>query len=183
MNHWGIMEPQADQKCEWYGTVSSFLGIDLVSWGTALTSRLLKIGLPVDNSQKSAWINCFEKLKKVLPKVLDWNSEIGNWLIIFEYELLRERGRRPDVLLLSDKQIYVLEFKQSDYAPQSYLDQVSAYARDIKNYHALSHEMEVIPILVLSNSVDFFSIIDDVKCISPDQLLTFIQRASMNLSQ
>ena len=51
-------------------------------------------------------------------------------------ELPRERGRRPDVVILIGGTVLVLEFKDYRVPLQAHIDQVAAYARDLRNYHA-----------------------------------------------
>ena len=48
-----------------------------------------------------------------LGEVVASNPRAKNWAVVFEYELPRERGRRPDVVILTGSQVIVLEFKES----------------------------------------------------------------------
>ena len=68
--------------------------------------------------------------------------------IAFEYELPREGGRRPDVVIVTPTDVVVLEFKQKDHAGVADIDQVAAYARDLANYHSGCREQSVLPVLV-----------------------------------
>jgi hypothetical protein len=74
--------------------------------------------------------------------------DIGDWGIAFEYELPRERGRRPDVVILAGYSVLVLEFKDFKDTIPAHMDQVAAYARDLASYQSASHDHDVIPILV-----------------------------------
>ncbi len=85
--------------------------------------------------QISAWKNSISILKKELYKFQSMKHDSKNMHIIFEYELPREGGRRPDVLLLKHDKVFVIEFKDYDSVHQSHLDQVSSYARDLSVYH------------------------------------------------
>lgn len=58
-----------------------------------------------------------------------------NLNIIFEYVLPYESGRRPDIILLSNEHVVILEFKMKNEAKYEDIDQVKAYARDIREYH------------------------------------------------
>ena len=91
---------------------------------------------PADESQKAAWEHEFDILQIELKKLITAKPTIGNFSIIFEYELPRERGRRPDVIILGSSKILVLEFKDYSKILQAHVDQVDAYARDLKHYHA-----------------------------------------------
>ena len=75
-----------------------------------------------------------------------WKGEPGR--IIFEYDIPR-LGKRIDVVLLLRGIIFCLEFKvgQKD-ALQADLEQVLDYALDLKNFHLLSQNRTIVPILV-----------------------------------
>ena len=75
-----------------------------------------------------------------------WKGEPGH--IIFEYDIPR-LGKRIDVVLLLRGIIFCLEFKvgQKD-ALQADLEQVLDYALDLKNFHLLSQNRTIVPILV-----------------------------------
>jgi hypothetical protein len=126
---------------------------------------------PANQSQITAWKNSFHILQRELPKLIESNPQAQKWSIIFEYELPRERGRRPDIIILGQGIIYVIEFKGHRSLFQAHIDQVDAYARDLKNYHALSHEYHVLPFLLLTKSVLRFEEYENVLIISPDNLV------------
>jgi DUF2075 family protein len=50
------------------------------------------------------------------------------------------------------------------------LDQVSAYARDLKNYHSASHDLTVVPVLVLTKAIDKKYQQDNIYICSPNKL-------------
>ena len=89
---------------------------------------------------------------------------------MFEYELPRERGRRPDVALLVGGTVLVLEFKDYRAPLRAHIDQVAAYARDLRHYHAASHRAKVVPILVLTGSTDPPATDGDVTIVGPGDL-------------
>lgn len=60
----------------------------------------------------------------------------------------REGGRRPDVILLQDAAVLVVEFKNKERVHLGDIDQVAAYARDLREYHSACHGLPVIPILL-----------------------------------
>ena len=69
---------------------------------------------PSDESQNAAWAHSFDILQTELKELVLLKPFFGDFSIIFEYELPRERGRRPDVVILGSSTIFVLEFK--DYS-------------------------------------------------------------------
>jgi hypothetical protein len=87
-----------------------------------------------------------EKVSAVaLREVMATRPESAGWGLALEYELPRERGRRPDALALAGESVLVLEFKQHGEPMQAHVDQAAAYARDIQHYQAASHELAVVP--------------------------------------
>jgi len=66
---------------------------------------------------------------------------------ILEYELPLE-SRRPDVIFLVDGAVIVLELKGKDVPTQADVDQVAAYARDLRCYHRDCEHVPVYPVLV-----------------------------------
>jgi DUF2075 family protein len=122
------------------------------------------------DSQIIAWQNCFRVLQNSFSHLIQKFYKASYWTIIFEYELLRERGRRPDVLILADALIFVEEFKDFNVALQAHIDQVAAYARDIQNYHSGSHERVVLPLLVLTKATQMNEKIGNIWNTSSDTL-------------
>ena len=164
--------PQSLQPCGWHGTIEDFLSVSEDRWLTALEGYLQRhLREPASASQINAWKSSFQVLQVELKKLGQANPSVLNWAIIFEYELPRERGRRPDVLLLGPGTIYVLEFKDFTTILQAHIDQVDAYARDIKFYHAASHDFDVVPILLLTQARFLRQKHEQVAVISPDELV------------
>ena len=135
---------------------------------------------PLEPSQKDAWIEEIQILKKSLV------SQVGK--IYFEYSIPR-MGKRIDVLLLIRSIIYILEFKIGEKNfPQHAIDQVWDYALDLKNFHEQSHHAVVAPILISSNAKNILTEIsltrshDDVfnpiKC-NPIQLTDVINSVAL----
>ncbi len=154
--------------CGWYGGINEFLQIKKEEWMNSL--QLYHINQIKENasaSQKNAWNDCYDVLKREFEKL---DPSLKEASIIFEYELPRERGRRPDVIILSDEYVLIFEFKSKNYCQESDIDQVRAYARDLNNYHQDSHNKLVIPFLVLTKSKMLKEEINDVLVISPENL-------------
>ncbi len=127
-------------------TFSQFLQEDLATWGNKLVKHHENcMNEAPSREQKVAWKNCFEFLQDVLAPFSQLPGEI-----IFEYELPRERGRRPDVVLLLQHQVLILEFKDKSTAKQADFEQALNYRRDIASYHSASHELEMTAALVVT---------------------------------
>ena len=116
----------------------------------------------LSDSQIHAWADSFRVMQN-----LNLNPNLN---IIFEYVLPYESGRRPDIILLSNQQVIILEFKMKNEIKAEDLDQVKAYARDIKEYHYESRNMEVIPLLVLTKTSNLNEVKDNITCVSADNL-------------
>lgn len=89
----------------WAGTVNKFL--------TVKKDELVNILIKFENSynnietKKKAWSNSIDILKNYFSDK-KWFS---NSLLIFEYIIPLSGGRRPDVIFIHNKKLYILEFK------------------------------------------------------------------------
>jgi len=104
------------------------------------------IGNP-SNQQIHAWDESIPPLQNEAAEIIEWNTEAASYSAILEYELPME-ARRPDVILLANGAILVLECKSKAVPTQADVDQVAAYARDLRCYHRSCHQRTVIPIVV-----------------------------------
>src|SRR5574344_2036943 len=117
-------------------------------------------------STNEAWVGEIAVMQEVLQP---WKDEPGH--IIFEYDIPR-LGKRIDVVLLLRGIIFCLEFKvgQKD-ALQADVEQVLDYALDLKNFHLLSQDRTIVPILIPTNyknkSTDFFASVYDDSIYNP----------------
>ena len=157
-------------------SIQSFLEVEVATWGNLLKEHHIDcMQEQASLSQRKAWFDCFTILRRELallklPKDLDQKT-----FVIFEYELPRERGRRPDVLILSGDNLIVLEFKGYSQENQAQIDQAKHYARDLRNYHEQSHHLNVVPVLVLAAANKIEHTVDGVKILSGDNLQSFLQ--------
>ena len=165
----------------WSGSISDFLVSEKSDWLSELAEHEASLlNMNPSSSQISAWKNCYQVLYQVFSKIKSEYTK--DWSIVFEYQLPRERGRRPDVILLTPSSILVLEFKDHISAHQGYLDQVSAYARDLRNYHAASQKHHVDSILVLTKAQGLKEIKGNVSLTSPDFLGVTLQELTSRKS-
>ncbi len=82
---------------------------------------------------------------------VDW-PEAAGWELLLEYPL-RRLGRRIDAVLITDRAIMVLEFKVGSMAFLAEdRRQVEDYALDLQDFHALSRNHPIIPILVATQA-------------------------------
>jgi hypothetical protein len=132
----------------------------------AITTRLVDFVRDASAEQISAWRQDVPWLKQQFRAYLDAQPEaIHDWTVL-EYELPRE-FRRPDVIVLKNGCVVVLELKGNLHPTQAALDQVAAYARDLRAYHAYCRGRQVIPVLVTRGSDPQPTLRDDVLVVSP----------------
>ena len=161
----------ADTPCGWYGTVTEFLALSHADLLGALQTHHLKVmGMHADGGQIEAGAANTKILAAVLSDLVRSTPRASLWPVVFEYELPRERGRRPDVVILTGSQVLVLEFKGSSLLLQAHVDQVAAYARDLGEYHAASHDKLIDPVLVLTRGADKRRKMGDVTVVNPEGL-------------
>lgn len=90
-----------------------------------------------------AWADEIHIMQETLQP---WKDEDGQ--VIFEYDIPR-LGKRIDVILLFRGLIFCLEFKVGEREMlQSNIEQVLDYALDLKNFHLLSQNRTIVPILI-----------------------------------
>jgi hypothetical protein len=71
--------------------------------------------------------------------------------LAFEYDMLRLE-RRIDVLIITPKAIFVLEFKASADVTRADMRQLADYAQDLQDFHAESRRHPIIPLLVATEA-------------------------------
>ena len=133
----------------WMGTVAQFLEISSEDWLQALGQSYATLyAQQATQTQRQAWDDSYQVMQVALTSVTARRSQSQDWTLVFEYELPREGGRRPDLVILAEGQVLVLEFKQKARATNSDRDQAMAYARDLADYHQGCRDRPVVPILV-----------------------------------
>ncbi len=127
-------------RCLFYSDFEEFLNLDTNAvlgflcdnyHGTTLTTTI------------EAWKAEIEILKNVVSKLDDDNGQI-----VFEYDIPR-LGKRIDTVLLYKGIVFCLEFKVGESKIlEADVDQVFDYALDLKNFHKLSNDKIIVPILI-----------------------------------
>ena len=143
----------------WHGSIRQFLDLEPEELLNTLCSAIYKqtyaeaLIYPNESStlpQIRAWQNSIQDLKQQLRPFQDVNG-----YVIFEYEIPRSGGRRPDVLLLLPGEILVLEFKGYDDIKDAEKHQASLYVRDLTEYHSAvqKYDLNVRGSIVYSTNV------------------------------
>ncbi|MFT4091154.1 MAG: DUF2075 domain-containing protein [Asticcacaulis sp.] len=95
----------------------------------------------LEMTQRDAWRQQITILRQAL-------NDRPAFTLYLEFPIPR-MGKRPDAIVLIGDIIFVIEFKAgiTTFA-QNAIDQVEDYALNLKNFHAGSHELAIVPILV-----------------------------------
>lgn len=106
-------------------------------------------GFVVEEGQIAAWDACIDFLNYQNELL---NNKTYDITCIFEYFLPLEGGRRPDVIMLFDEKVIVLEFKNKQTYTEDDISQAIGYREDLYNYHNFTREnnLEVESYLVLT---------------------------------
>ncbi|TMQ26802.1 MAG: DUF2075 domain-containing protein, partial [Candidatus Rokuibacteriota bacterium] len=131
----------ADLPYAWLGDVQTFLDTPEDELLRRLTSFAKETGAP----QVFAWDRTLRALRDELGACL---PDAARFALVLEFEVPRSGGRRPDLIILENGTVLVVEFKNRVEAEPADIDQVLGYARELADYHAGCHERLLIPVLV-----------------------------------
>lgn len=166
------VEPPMTRKYCYADSIENFMGTEKAAWKKEMCSAFKEeIDLPLSQSQIDAWADCYDVLQRELV------GDLSEFSIIFEYVLPYESGRRPDVLLVSNEAVIILEFKRKPVVLVEDLDQAADYGRDIREYHYESRDKTVVPMLVLTRAENVSYRDKDVRICSADRLMDNINAA------
>lgn len=141
-----------DNPAGWYGTIERFLSEPNGSLTRNLSEFASYLNLTSGDSQMRAWNDSIRTVKREFADLVIQHPEARNWGLILEYELPRERGRRPDIVILTGCSAQVIEFKGRQEAQQADVDQLRAYARDLGEYHSTTRGLTVNSVLALDDA-------------------------------
>ncbi len=116
--------------------------------------------------QIRAWNESVPWLQRECRELVQCHDAARTYTAILEYELPRD-SRRPDVIVLESGVVVVLELKGHADATQAGVDQVMAYARDLRAYHATCATRPVVPVLVPTRAGPGVRMRDDVRVVGP----------------
>ena len=127
-------------RCLYHATIHEFLQQSPEALLGTFVNNYHGVAMTTTNE---AWTDEIHIMQEVL---LPWKDEDGQ--VIFEYDIPR-LGKRIDVVLLLHGLIFCLEFKVGERELlQSNIEQVLDYALDLKNFHLLSQNRTIVPILI-----------------------------------
>ncbi|MBW3596615.1 MAG: DUF2075 domain-containing protein [Planctomycetes bacterium] len=100
------------------------------------------------SKQTEAWQQELTIIEQAAATLMANCSQSSNWRLFFEFQIPR-RSKRPDVVVVADDLVFVVEFKVGATSFDSGdLWQALSYALDIRDFHLASQGRRVIPILV-----------------------------------
>lgn len=98
----------------------------------------------IDTSQTEAWRAEIALLKQVLVGL--------SGHVLMEFDIPR-MGRRIDAVVVIGSVVFVIEFKVgASTFDRIAIEQVWDYALDLKNFHAGSHDLPIVPILIATDA-------------------------------
>jgi len=134
----------------WAGSIQQFKQLDLETFLQQLQNHVYKTNIhnTTMDAQINAWKDSYHKLQDLFNRFPNLDASL-----IFEYEILRGGGRRPDVLLLINGHVVVIECKSYNTTSPSEYIQTSLYVRDLEHYHSNIQKINatVIGVLLLTN--------------------------------
>jgi DUF2075 family protein len=158
----------------WAGSVEAFLDSPIETVVSPLEQHLYALlRMHASGSQVDAWHDEVSVLHRAFRDAAIARSDLLNWGLVLEYELHLEGGRRPDAVLLTGTDVVAMEFKHKDHVNIADLDQASAYARDLAEYHSGSHSLDVSGVLVPTRMRSPRTEVDGVHVLGPADLAAF----------
>jgi hypothetical protein len=94
------------------------------------------LDLKYSTSQKKSWGDCYDYLKSEFKHTTKYDEGI----LLFEYCLPFTNYRRPDVIMLFNRSVMVLEFKRKDISLVQDVDQLRGYLNFLRRYHDETHK-------------------------------------------
>lgn len=157
----------------WYSKIPEFINTESEFIESALTEFVRDVSC----EQKTSWRNSIQWLKREYGTLLNLDCESKSYFTILEYELPRD-FRRPDVIVLENATIVVLEVKGRNGNTQAARDQVTGYARDLAAYHSACANRLVMPVLVPTDWESGPRIIDGVHVLGTTDVHKFLQQCA-----
>lgn len=140
-----------------------------------IRGRLQEFLPDADVSQVRAWDDSIPKLQTEVREVVASDPAASTHTAVLEYELPLD-SRRPDVVLLVQGAVVVLELKGEVAPSQADIDQAAAYARDLRCYHRACAGREVHAIVTPTRARGYVGVRSGVHVAGPDALDGLVQK-------
>lgn len=171
-------------KCAWCGTVEEFLKFDRGTFlGQMKTTNDRVSAYEVGQANYRAWRDEFKWLRGQFARLKGPYRQLH---LAFEYVLPgwpdKSGGaityeKRPDLVMFSQDQLLVFEFKQREAPPfAGFARETRSCLRLFEKWHRRVPKMSAKGALVLTKAVDFGKRYPRVKAISPDRMPSIVHK-------
>lgn len=141
----------------YYGMVSEFLKFSEDEWLEQLQQGCKNIGRNLNDTR--GLFHSFRDARETMMNLfgdLEGNVDFEDWEIVFELRIKRSRMIRiyADVLVITERQVFSLEFKMNDTIEEEEVEQAAKYTpyQEV----VFGPEYDVIPVLVLTKAEDLY---------------------------
>lgn len=172
-----MTEPREPYSAGWASDLPTFRG----AAPRVVCLRLQDFVRDAGPEQVDAWARWVPALQTEADALLAAHDPARDYTAILEYQLPRDL-RRPDVIVLEQGVVVVLELKGRPDATRAGLDQVLAYARDLRTYHAACHTRPVVPVLVVSGAANAAKVVDGAWVVGPRGVHALLGELARTLS-
>lgn len=167
----GVMDELASRG--WDSDFPDFAGAPRDS----IIASLQRLVVDASEEQIRAWKDSIPPLQSEAEEAISADRRAAGFGAVLEYVLPLD-ARRPDCIFLVDGAVLVLELKGKSEASQADIDQVSAYARDLRCYHRECADRPVHALLVPTRARGLVGTRQGVHICGPDALDDIIRRLS-----
>ena len=172
-----MTEPREPYSAGWASDLPTFRG----AAPRVVCLRLQDFVRDAGPEQVDAWARWVPALQTEADALLAAHDPARDSTAILEYQLPRDL-RRPDVIVLEQGVVVVLELKGRPDATRAGLDQVLAYARDLRTYHAACHTRPVVPVLVVPGAANAAKVVDGAWVVGPRGVHALLGELARTLS-
>lgn len=172
------MSTDDDRTCGWQSGFPAFRDAQ----PRVIRASLQEFIRDAGDRQIRAWDDSIPMLQREADEVLAADPRAPKYTAVLEYRLPME-ARRPDVIVLLLGPVVVLELKGKEKPAQEDIDQVAAYARDLRSYHRACADRPVHAVLVPTRSCDSVEVQDGVHIVGPAGLDRLLQEFGKDSSQ
>ena len=142
--------------CGYYSTVKEFLALSEEEWFEMLKQGCRQIGRNLNDTR--GLFHSFKDSAQVMRALFDDLEEVsyGDWEIVFELRIKKSRAIRiyADVLVITEKYVFSLEFKMNDRIEEKEVAQAAKYSAYQEVLFGPAYD--VIPVLVLTRAEDLY---------------------------
>lgn len=142
--------------CGYYSTVREFLGLSEEEWFEMLRKGCGRIGRNLNDAR--GLFHSFKDSAQAMRALFDDLEGVAyeDWEIAFELRIKKSRAIRiyADVLVITEKYVFSLEFKMNDEIEEEEVAQAAKYSAYLEVL--FGPEYDVIPVLVLTRADDLY---------------------------